>query len=108
MFAFSCGTGVNRAELKTKLFEAYFRAQQLGGDEARAALVCLYDDPISVEDEAQNLIDMDAMSKAGSEPGGRKSRDPREKVVRVFGRPDLKDLGKNLAEWINYQSGAKQ
>lgn len=39
LFAFSCTTGWGKATLKQKLFEALIRGRQLGGDEARIALV---------------------------------------------------------------------
>ena len=41
VFFFSCTTSPVRGEQKHKLFEAQVRAQQMGGDHARYALVCL-------------------------------------------------------------------
>ncbi|HJW85225.1 MAG TPA: hypothetical protein VJ440_01150 [Candidatus Brocadiaceae bacterium] len=41
VFFFSCTTSPVMGEQKLKLFEAQVRAQQLGGDHARYALVCL-------------------------------------------------------------------
>lgn len=40
LFGLSCSTTQNKTLPKSKLFEAYIRARQLGGDEARMALVC--------------------------------------------------------------------
>ncbi len=40
----SCTTDTTKALCKSKLFEIAVRSQQLGGDLARAALVCLADD----------------------------------------------------------------
>lgn len=106
LFAFSCGTDSKRGPLKTKLFEAYFRARQIGGDEARVALVCTHSDPERLEDEAQDLLDMNAMSDLDSLTSG--VRRPREeKAIRVFGRPDLANLDKNIAAWIEFQSKEK-
>lgn len=103
LFAFSCGTDSKRGQLKTKLFEAYFRARQIGGDEARVALVCTHHDPERLEDEAQDLLDMNAMSDlSGLTSSVRRPRE--EKAIRVFGRPDLANLDQNVAAWIEFQS----
>ena len=37
----SCGVTANRKEIKLKAMEAYHRAKQLGGDEARAIMLCV-------------------------------------------------------------------
>lgn len=86
LFAFSCSTSNDRKILKQKLFEAYVRAQQLGGDEARVALVCCAEDPEGLEQEMQRDFDL-------------KGR------IRVFGRKDLADLAFHVEEWIKAQSG---
>lgn len=91
LFAFSCSTDTDRVQggrgrLKLKLFEAYVRARQLGGDEARVALVCCSNDPEGLQHEMQRDID----------PEGR---------IRVFGRRHLADLATYLAQWIQSQSG---
>lgn len=83
----SCYTGSRKRECKLKLFEALTRAQQLGGDESRAALVCGSDDPRAVELEIGQVWD-------------RKNR------VKVFGRHDLLRLGDRLRDW--FDSGAKE
>ncbi len=41
----SCTTDTSKSLCKSKLFEVAVRSRQLGGDLARAALVCLADDP---------------------------------------------------------------
>ena len=37
----SCGVTANRRDIKLKAMEAYHRAKQLGGDEARAVMLCV-------------------------------------------------------------------
>lgn len=86
LFAFSCSTDSRKALLKSKLFEAYIRARQLGGDEARVALVCCNDEPERLEHEMRRDVD----------PEGR---------IRVFGRRHLSDLSNKVAEWIHTQCG---
>lgn len=82
LFALSITTGTDRKKCKLKLFEAYVRARQLGGDEARTALVCAFDDAKSLEQEINS----------DWETYGR---------VRVFGRHDLLDLAEPLKQWLN-------
>ncbi len=83
LYGVSCGTDTDsdggRGYLKLKLFEAYVRAQQLGGDEARAVLVCAADDPAGLEAEM------------------RRDLSPH---IKVFGRKHLADLSTELAHWI--------
>ncbi|MDK2882197.1 MAG: hypothetical protein PWP58_533 [Bacillota bacterium] len=91
LFAFSCKAKSDeskdgRGELKLALFEAYVRAQQLGGDEARVALVCCAEDPAGLEQEIRRDFD-------------------REGRVRVFGRKHLADLAFHIEDWIKSQSG---
>jgi hypothetical protein len=88
LFAFSCGRRFkpdDRRDLKLKLFEAYVRARQLGGDEARAALVSSYPDPQSLEDEMEH--DINAKGH-----------------IKVFGRRHLSDLKGAIERWIKEQS----
>ncbi len=73
--------------MKQKLFEAYVRAQQMGGDEACVALVCCME-----QEEADKL--QEEMRRDIS-PEGR---------IRVFGRERLKDLTGYIADWIRQQS----
>lgn len=42
LFAFSCTTDTQKDLCKSKLFEVYTRARQMGGDEAKVALVSGY------------------------------------------------------------------
>jgi hypothetical protein len=85
MFAISCTTSDKKDLLKLKLFEAYVRARQMGGDEARIALVCCSDDPAKVQSEMQQTL-------------GDNGR------IRVFGQSDLPDIGNKLKQWILDQS----
>jgi hypothetical protein len=85
LFALSCSTDDNKGLLKSKLFEAFIRARQLGGDEARVALVCCSDKPEVLEHEMRRDVD----------PEGR---------IRVFGRKHLADLSTHLKQWIQDQS----
>ncbi|MEI2698798.1 MAG: hypothetical protein V9E94_10785 [Microthrixaceae bacterium] len=68
-------------ETKNHLFQAYVRARQLGGDEARVGLVCLADNPQAVQNELER-----EWQTAGS--------------LRVFGRSDLADLAGSLRQWF--------
>jgi len=86
LFAFSCSTDTGKSLLKSKLFEAYIRARQLGGDEARVALVCCSADPEGLEHEMRCDVD----------PEGR---------IHVFGRKHLAYFTTHLSQWIQSQSG---
>lgn len=81
LFALSCQATENKDEAKEHLMEVYVRARQLGGDEARVALVCAYDDPNQLCREIERSWDA----------GGK---------IRVFGRADLRDLPTALSNWI--------
>ncbi len=85
LFAFTCTTTKHKAQVKLKIFEVFVRARQLGGDEARIALVCAYPDPDALQAEIHSEFDS-------------------ERRVRVFGQRDLKDLKAALAGWIKKQS----
>ena len=92
LFAFSCTTGSGkesggRGLLKHRLFEAYVRARQMGGDEACVALVCCMS-----QEEADKLEDE---MRRDISPEGR---------IRVFSRECLEDLTDNIADWIRQQS----
>ncbi len=77
----SCYSGDSTQNSTFKLIEAIMRARQVGGDEARAALICMSDTPQSIgADVAQTW---------------RKDR------VRVFGRRDLPHLPQGLGEWFS-------
>ena len=82
LFAISCTTGSRKGKCKQKLFEAHLRARQLGGDEARVALVCCYDDsPDDIKDEVRFAVP--------------------DKKIEVFGRKDLANLADKIANWID-------
>jgi Card1-like endonuclease family protein len=85
LFAISCSTDAGKGLLKSKLFEAYIRARQLGGDEARTALVCCSSKPEEIEQEMRRDVD----------PEGR---------IRVFGQSHLPDIRTHLINWIREQS----
>lgn len=78
LFYFSCTTSAVHKLCKQKLMEAKTRAQQLGGTEARIALVCCSDYP----DRLRAELD----------------RDPK---IKVFGRQDLHQLGNRMTKWLN-------
>jgi hypothetical protein len=80
LFIFSCYAGSTMDTCKTKLYEAAMRARQLGGSEARFALVCGHSNKTKVEDQ---------MSGTTSELS-----------YKVFDRYDLPDLKTHLAQWI--------
>lgn len=88
LFAFSCGTDTDqeggRERLKLKLFEAFVRSQQLGGEEARVALVCCADDPDGLNAEMQRTLS--------------------SKQIKVLGRKSLANLKKELTDWIREES----
>ncbi|HAJ60609.1 MAG TPA: DUF1887 domain-containing protein [Cyanobacteria bacterium UBA8543] len=79
LFAISVSTTSKRELCKLKLFEAYLRARQMGGDEARVALVCCTNEPDTLKAEMALLDD---------------------KKIAVFGKDDLVDLSKKIEEWI--------
>lgn len=78
----SCYTGHSTQTSTHKLMESFLRARQIGGDEACAALICMSEDPKSIEDDVANAWQ-------------EKDR------VRVFGRAELQELDKYLNEWFN-------
>jgi hypothetical protein len=85
LFALSCTTDASKNLCKSKLFEAYIRARQLGGEQARTALVCCYDKPEELEAELK------VETAVGKE-------DP--KLV-VFGCKQLDNLHIHIKNWID-------
>lgn len=81
LFGISCTTDLTKRTSKFKLFEAYIRSRQLGGDEARVGLVCGYNDPEKLQGEV--TYSWDAEGK-----------------IRVFGPQHLPDLSVHLAQWF--------
>jgi hypothetical protein len=86
LFAISCKTGTNKTDLKIALFEAYARARELGGDEARVALVCCHENGKAIENEV----------KEEWRAQGR---------IKVFDRDDLNDLSAAFADWFRTANG---
>lgn len=82
LFAISCTTDTKPGLCKLKLFEAYRRAKQLGGDEARVALVCFCCSGNTKK------IQNDFLAQVN---------DPK---VKVFGINDLASISESLATWI--------
>ena len=83
LFVASCTRSTFRDLNKSKLFEVSIRAAQLGGDEARVALVCCETDPERLE---QEVADMLQIGKG---------------KVRVFGSSDLPYLSDRFADWLD-------
>lgn len=84
LYAFSCVVDDDKGMVKYKLFEAYARAHQIGGDEARVAVVSYADDPDAIRDKAMSTNFFDAGS------------------VRVFGKKDIQNgLSTAFKNWIN-------
>ncbi|MCB0257119.1 MAG: hypothetical protein KDI55_25645 [Anaerolineae bacterium] len=81
LYAISCTTGDDKSLYKLKLFEAYERARNMGGDEARVGLICLNHDPRALERQVSRSWDA-------------------EGKVRVFGRSDIANLTDPLADWF--------
>lgn len=87
LFVVSCIRSQDEeGETKRHLFEAYLRAKQLGGDEAKVALLSLVDHPIRVETEIQR-----EWLAAGQ--------------IRVFGRNDLLSLTTTFHAWLQKPGG---
>jgi len=82
LFALSCTTSESRKLCKQKLLEASTRARQLGGTEARVALVCCRRDVGSLRSELEV--------------------ETRDKKIAVFGIRDLPMLGQKIARWVGW------
>lgn len=80
----SCTVDATKGLTKHKLIEAYLRARQIGGDEARFALVCMSEEPKDVQLEIESVL---------SAPN----------QVKVFGKAQLPTLREHLKAWINEQ-----
>ncbi len=81
LFAISCSTTSKRDLCKSKLFEAYLRARQMGGDEARVALICCFNEPDTLKAEILSSTN--------------------DKKIVVFGREHLTNLSEEIANWID-------
>ncbi|KOP23923.1 hypothetical protein AMR41_23555 [Hapalosiphon sp. MRB220] len=80
LFAISCTTDTEPGLCKLKLFEAYRRTRQMGGDEARVALVCCYEKPEKIKKGFMAQI--------------------QDENVNVFGCGELAKLSESLKIWI--------
>jgi hypothetical protein len=90
LFAISCTTDPTKKLCKSKLFEAYIRAQQLGGSEARVALVCCANpkDVLALRTEITNVFSLESDAKG------------KDEKIAVFGREHLLKLSEEIADWI--------
>ena len=80
LFTITCTTSPDKKTCKQKLLEAYVRAGQIGGSEARVALVCGVWDTDKIKAEMDISINSDK--------------------VRVFGYRDWPNLSVKIANWI--------
>lgn len=84
LFAVSCIASERaKGETKKHLFEAYLRARQLGGDEARIALVCYVDDGQKME--LESVIQRNWHIQEN---------------IKVFGRSDIPNLADAFRNWF--------
>ncbi|MBK8989897.1 MAG: hypothetical protein IPM39_28180 [Chloroflexi bacterium] len=84
LFAVSCIASERaKGETKKHLFEAYLRARQLGGDEARIALVCYVDDGQKME--LESVIQRNWHIQEN---------------IKVFGRSDIPNLVEAFRNWF--------
>lgn len=88
LFAFSCMASERKSSCKEHLLEVYVRARQLGGDEARVALVCGYENTRELQDEIE-----DEWFTEGR--------------IRVFGMTELADLQNHIRRWLVEANQAK-
>ncbi|MCC3406032.1 MAG: DUF1887 domain-containing protein [Microcoleus sp. PH2017_10_PVI_O_A] len=93
LFAISCTTSKDPKECKLKLFEAYTRAKQLGGDEARVALVCCCDN------DPKKPQSLDRYLKSQLEGSVSNPK------IAVFIRKDLPNLKDKIADWVETNKG---
>jgi hypothetical protein len=88
LFAISCTRSSARDRCKNKLFEAYVRAEQIGGEEAKVGLVCCDKDPAKLQQQVQSLW------QEGKEE------------IRVFGAQDLSHLAERFYDWLRRSGGS--
>ncbi len=84
LFVLSCIVSNDPQACKDHLMEAYVRARQAGGDEARVGLVCMSESPRQLQ--AELVSELDA--------GGK---------IKVFGQADLVLLAEHISDWLNDQ-----
>ena len=80
LFACSVTISSHASKCREKLVEALVRAEQLGGSEARVALICNVDNPDQLHKQVSKLF--------------------HQSRSRVFGRKHLRSLKTELADWI--------
>lgn len=90
LLGISCTTDTSNSLCKSKLFEADIRARQLGGDEAKAALVCHCPKPKELKEE---------IFKAWGAKDEEEQKRFRNRV-NVFGPEHLDNLSEELAKWF--------
>ena len=83
LYAVSCTRSNQRHICKSKLFEAYVRAAQLGGDEAKVGLICC--------DRAPGILE-DQVTEVWRAQKGR---------IRVFGPQDMPHLPARFYDWLS-------
>jgi len=81
LYALSCFSGGERGTFKEHLIEVVTRARQIGGDAARAALVCYCPQSRDLQLEMSDQLDA---------PG----------QVKVFGASELRNLPASLRDWF--------
>lgn len=87
LFVVSCTTMSKKPDVKKKLFEAYVRGQQLGGDEAKIGVVCFASETSS--DGSPERIRKDIEDEWHMED-----------KFRVFGAEQIPNLSMHLKEWL--------
>lgn len=83
LYAVSCTRSADKRLCKSKLFEAYVRAVQLGGSEAKTAVVCAYNQPEMLEKETRELWRPEHKSR-----------------IRVFGAEHIDQLTEQFDNWL--------
>jgi hypothetical protein len=86
LIVLSCTTDSKKGLLKQKLFEAFVRGKQLGGDEAKIGLICFAD---SKGDSTPKIIREEI----------EEDWDSRGKFC-VLGHEHLENLSSHLQEWF--------
>lgn len=84
LFAFSCRATDQAEQAKEHLLEVVIRTRQLGGDEAKSALICCSDRPEALEIQVNETW----------------FQGERASQIRVFGRQHLPELAHHLRAWF--------
>ncbi len=90
LYAISATTADEKGLAKLKMFEALFRARQMGGDEAKVALVTFSERPSILEKQLAEKLYLLSES----------NRKDWKSPVRVYGIHDLPDLACHLKIWF--------